>query len=749
MWISKTFPRNLSRCDMKLFGWIIFFVLGSAAYSQQGGGTITGILSSSDDATPLVGATVIVHNTTRGTSSDAAGKFVLKGIPEGKYDVVVSMVGFHRKVVERVEVKSNEETSLMIQLVPSPIQTDAVVVTSNKREQTLEEVPVSMSIVNAQSLEYRSTIAVDEALRYVPGVNVTQSQVNIRGSTGYSRGIGSRVLLLIDGLPLLAGDTGEPIFESIPVFQIDRIEIVKGAGSALYGTSALGGVINTVTKEIPERPETRWRLYSKLYDSPSYESWKWSDKLRALNAQYISHSERIGDVSFILAGSRLFDDSYREADWTRRYNGYAKIKYDLSPFQSLAVSSNVLWQHRGDYLWWKDVKDALRPANSQLNFSVTSFRINSSVLFKHFVNEKFYYEVKAIHYHSNWREDSLNVVLANESKSDIVSAEVQANYSLDDLNIITTGAAVNSDNVSSDLFGTHGGYGRALYAQDELQLSKMLKATLGARFDYQKVVSLPSNQQINPKLGLRYQADDQTSFRASVGRGFRAPSIAELFVSTNVTTSAVAIVPSPDLKAEHSWSFEIAGTKSFGENAVWDVALFQSDFSDLIEAGVEFDSTRNSPVIRFRNVTQARIQGCESNIRTVFLDQLISLDVNYTYTWPYDVNKKSILRFRPRHVASVNAVASYKEFTFGTDMRYISRVDAIDEDLVRLAPIVDGDLRVPVYVVDVRASRNFHEFGFLLKINFQVNNVFRYSYVELIGNLAPLRNYVLSAEGAF
>jgi hypothetical protein len=113
------------------------------------------------------------------------------------------------------------------------------------------------------------------------------------------------------------------------------------------------------------------------------------------------------------------------------------------------------------------------------------------------------------------------------------------------------------------------------------------------------------------------------------------------------------------------------------------------------------------------------------------------------------MTKKAVLQFRPRHVASVNAVASYKEFTFGADMRYISRVDAIDDDLVRLAPIIDGDLRVPIYIADVRASGLFHEFGFPLKINFHVNNLFRYSYVELIGNLAPLRNYVLSVEGVF
>ena len=272
---------------------------------------------------------------------------------------------------------------------------------------------------------------------------------------------------------------------------------------------------------------------------------------------------------------------------------------------------------------------------------------------------------------------------------------------------------------------------------------------LGARLDYQRVGGLPSNQQLNPKLGLRYQADGETSFRASVGRGFRAPSIAELFVSTSLMTSTVAVVPNPDLKPEHSWSYEVGGTRNFGENAAWDLAVFQSDFSNLIEAGIQIDTTRHGPVVRFGNVTQARIQGCESNIRTAFFDKLISFDVNYTYAWPVDVNNKSILRFRPRHVASINAVVSHREFTFGTDIRYVSRLDAIDDDLVRLAPIKDGDVRVPVYVVDVRARRHFHEFGFPLTINFQVNNLLRYSYVELMGNLAPLRSFVLSVEGAF
>ena len=88
-----------------------------------------------------------------------------------------------------------------------------------------------------------------------------QYQVNIRGSSGYSRGTGTRVLLLFDGMPFLTGDAGEIIWEAIPVWQIDRVEIVKGAGSALYGSNAIGGVINVITKETSPRQNLRFRTY--------------------------------------------------------------------------------------------------------------------------------------------------------------------------------------------------------------------------------------------------------------------------------------------------------------------------------------------------------------------------------------------------------------------------------------------------------------------------------------------------------
>ena len=119
--------------------------------------------------------------------------------------------------------------------------------------------------------------------------------------------------MLLDGVPFIAGDTGELNFESIPAGMVDRIEVVKGASSALYGSNALGGVINVITKPIPDTPETIVRTFAGLYNKPSYVSWDWSDINRYYSGESVSHSFKSGDLGVALYVSRQIDDGYRRS----------------------------------------------------------------------------------------------------------------------------------------------------------------------------------------------------------------------------------------------------------------------------------------------------------------------------------------------------------------------------------------------------------------------------------------------------
>ncbi|MBM2841900.1 MAG: TonB-dependent receptor plug, partial [Bacteroidetes bacterium] len=238
---------------------VIFLVCSQMALAQTG--AIKGTVRSRSTGEALPGVSVFLQGTLRGMATTMNGEFHFQDLKAGTYGLAFSLVGYQRETRAEVIVREGETVELEIQMTSVPIQSEPIIVTANKREQSAQDVSVSVSTMDAASIARRNIITLDDALRYIPGVNLTEYQVNVRGSSGYSRGAGSRVLLLVDGIPFITGDTGELNFETLPVGQVERVEVVKGAGSALYGSSALGGVINVITKRIPEQPETRIRTY--------------------------------------------------------------------------------------------------------------------------------------------------------------------------------------------------------------------------------------------------------------------------------------------------------------------------------------------------------------------------------------------------------------------------------------------------------------------------------------------------------
>ncbi len=690
---------------------------------------------------PLPGVNILLQGTLRGTTSTSSGEFSLLNIEPGVHSLSFSLVGYRRETVSDIQVGENVAAEVRVEMTPVPIQADAVVVTAGKREQSLQEVPVSISVLDARMIAYRNPVAVDDALRYVPGVNLTEYQVNIRGSSGYSRGAGSRVLLLVDGIPFITGDTGELNFETIPTGQVDRIEVVKGASSALYGSSALGGVINIITKPIPEEPRTKIRLYGGLYESPSFNQWDWGGGARFSDGQAVSHSFRSDNLGVMLHASRMADDGYRQNDFRRRYNGYVKTRYDFSSQSSLTTTFNILHQRRGSFLYWKDLSHALIPPDAQQGDRVQSTRFFLSSQFNRAVSSDFIYNVRAMWFRNRW-DDSIDT-LTNNSLSNVLRGELQATWNPSAMHILTFGVEGNTDAVSADLFGERNGGGFAAYVQDDIEVMPNFKLTVGARFDFQDVDSLESNSQLNPKAGVLFTPGTGTTIRASFGRGFRTPAVAEAFIVTQA--GGLDIIPNPGLKPERSSSYEIAASQFLGETAIFDVALFQSGFSDLIEP--RFVSVGGTLKGQFNNVTKARVQGVEASIKSAFFEKNMFVDIGYTYVYPKDLTQGGILKYRPRHILYAGLLTRSGMFTAGVDFRYISRIERIDEEFK--AFVNDADERVATYVTDVRLGVDLEKAGLPLSVNLNINNIFQYIYVELIGNLMPPRNYVLVVEAAW
>ena len=714
----------------------------SVSSAHASGGSVAGCVTSSSTGERLPGVNVLLEGTLRGTTTNARGEYRILGITAGRTTLIFSLVGYQREPRVGVEVTEGKETVVDVTMTQSPIQSEQIVVTASKREQSLIDVPVSIGVLDAAEIQERNSVSLEEALRYIPGVNMTGTQVNVRGSSGYSLGAGSRVLMLLDGIPFLAGDTGELNLELVPMGQVERIEVVKGASSALYGSNALGGVINIITKPIPETAETIVRGYAGLYNEPTYDQWRWSDKSRFYNGESFSHMRRSGDLGVAVYFSRQLDDGYRENDYRRRYNFFMKIREDVAPGSSITGTFGLAYQFMGQFLFWRNVDSALIPPLGHETDNIKSTRYFLSGSYNSTLSDQALLTVKALWYHNDWGFQQSGDPERTESLSDGFRFEALSSVLVNADQTLTVGAEGTIDIIGGDMFGSHTIGGLAAYAQHEVRLLHDLSLTLGARYDFQSVGLTGDGGQVNPKLAVVYHADSATALRASFGRGFRVPSLPEAFVEAGST--GVLALPNKDLRPERSSSYEVGLTRQLGGFGSLELAAFRSDITDLIEPSLI--ASGDNLQIQWRNVTSARVQGVETTFHAGVLERGLVGDLGYTYVYPQDLSRNDLLKYRPRHLLYVHVRGQFGWLNASADFRFVSRVDRIDDVLVQTGTIPDGDQRVPIYVTDIRLGADLRFGGLPVSVTLNVNNVFQHNYVELIGNVMPPRTYACVLE---
>jgi outer membrane receptor for ferrienterochelin and colicins len=524
--------------------------------------------------------------------------------------------------------------------------------------------------------------------------------------------------------------------------QVDRIEVVKGASSALYGSNALGGVVNIITKPIPETPETIVRTYGGLYNKPAYDQWNWSDKSRFFNGQSFSHMRRVGDLGVSLFFSRQIDDGYRQNDYRRRYNFLMKTREDFSSSGSMTLTFGLAYQFMGQFLYWRSVDSALIPPLRHQSDNIKSTRYFLSGLYNTAFSDHVLFTVKAMGYHNDWGFQQSGDPERTESLSDGVRLEALATILPGWSQTLTCGVDGNIDLIGGGMFGDHRIGGLALFAQDEATLLRDVTLTLGARFDVQSVGLTGEGGQLNPKAALLYRPVEGTAVRASYGEGFRVPSLPEAFVEAGST--GLLAVPNKDLKPERSKSYEAGVSQSLGDIGSIDLAAFRSDIDNLIEPGLF--AVGSDLQVQWRNVTRARVQGFETSFQARFFKGDVLCDLGYTYVYPEDLTHDDILKYRPRHVLHGDVRGRFGWLSASADFRFVSRIERIDDELVDAGVIPDGDQRVPIYVTDIRLSADLSLTGIPLSVSLNVNNLFQHNYVELIGNVMPPRTYVLVLE---
>lgn len=716
-----------------IFPYIVILLLCGTTAAQQY--SVTGSVTDTG-AVPVADVNIVLSGTSIGTSTNENGIYKIENLSPGNYTLKFSAVGYSPVTIDFT--LEDHPIIINITLRQKAIESKQVIVTAGKREQYLSDLPVSADVIQADEFSKKNIVNLENALRYVPGVNMTEDQISIRGSSGYSRGAGSRVLLALDGIPFYTGDTGETIWEMIPTTAIQRVEIIKGAASSLYGSTAIGGVINVITSEIPERPSTFINTFIGAYDKPSYPEWRWSSETRLFNGVTLAHARRFGKAGIELSITRLEDMSYRQNGFSHKYIGFLKGTFEITPASSITLLANSLNKKGGNFYYWKDSRHALIPTDDQQGQTITTARYLLGAIYKNVLNEDLLLNVKTSYYKTDWSDTSPAM---DNSVTNLFRGEVQLNKSFSDNLVVVTGLEGLGSNVKSNLFGNPDMMSGGVYLHGDYSYFVPLTLSAGIRYDYSKLDSLKGESALSPKIGLNYKAAENFILRASAGSGFRAPSLAEAFTST--TASGIIIKPNPNLRSETNLTYEFGIDYKPVNYVTLDAAVFRSEYYDFIEPRIDAADGRAV----FSNLTRARIQGFETDISSELFNKKVGLSLSYTYLWTRDLNKNKALKYRPRHTFTGSLDYYFGNLNLGTDFRFWSRMEEIDDELVRI--INDGDLRVDAYILDLRASYSFNSLGIPASVFLNANNVLNYNYVELIGNLKPVRNYSLSIQFSF
>ncbi len=750
-----------------------------------------GRVTDSISGEPIPGAAIKIKNGP-GKVSDINGNFEFS-VPNGTREYSVSFVGY--KTFSGSINFSGETLEMTFRMKESATELGVVVVSAGKFEQKLEEVTVSMEVLKPDLIENKNTNNLEHIMDQIPGVSMLEGQVNIRGGSGFSYGAGSRVILLVDDLPMLSADAGDVKWNFLPVENIAQVEVIKGASSALFGSSALNGVVNLRTAYPTEVPKTTVNISSGMYDDPRRKELQWwGTNNPTFSTANFFHSRQVGRLDLVL-GSQLFsDEGYRELEKEQRFRFNTNLRYRFKkvPGLNAGVNFNVMRTTGGLMILWAGADSAYKPQGGDIQlYNNTRFSADPFVTYFH--------EKKGKHsFRSRIFETDNRNSTDQSSLGRLIYGEYQFQTPEKNGRIFTTGISGNCSEVISDsLYGYHTSSNLAVYFQADKKY-KRWNFSFGIRGEYFKVDTAQTRFDINPgkdtlmlpvypvaRAGVNYEAAQATFLRASFGQGYRFPSIAEKFIKT--TVGGLVIYPNPELQPETGWSAEI-GVRQGYHIKKWkgyaDLALFWTEYRNMMEfnLGYHFPPGTTQPTLvdyftyfgaKSVNVGQTRIQGAELSLGgSGSLGKKSTLNIlgGYTYIKPVNLNFDStyrtsfsdssinILKYRYEHMAKLDIQYDWKKLSVGISLRYNSFIRNIDRAFVEplfsdILPTWNSGLYILPGLKEYREKNNKgelivdHRISWELtknaRINFVTNNLFNVEYMGRPGDMQPPRNYSL------
>jgi outer membrane receptor for ferrienterochelin and colicins len=580
-----------------------------AAASGPAPCTVEGVVRDVTGAV-LPGVAVVVTPGGAEATTGVDGRYCVPGSTSPAREVIARLAGF-QTVAQPVPHDGPPPLRLDLRLAPAGLE-ERIVVTGTRTRRRLEDVPVRTELVTREDLEVRAPATLADAVEFTTGVRVENDCQNCNFSQLRLLGLeGPYTQILIDGQPLLSSLAQVYGIEQIPARMIDRIEVVKGGGSALYGPGSVGGVVNVLPREatrtggsLEAEGEPADRDYSAA-GGVDLAPRSGRTALAVFGQSQIVNPRDLDDDGFTeVARRRLASFGARAARETLA--GRGRVVVDLS---------RVREERRGG--------DRLErpPHEAEITEAVDNRRDAASLTWRHTASRTFDYRLTASFAHTD--RDSYygagrDPNAYGNSASDLIVLDSQLNHFLG-RHVLSWGAQYTRDALRDEqpAYSRHIDQAYAdlgFYAQDAWSFARGLELVVGARYDRHDALS---DGVLSPRAALAWGPSEDLDLRASVASGFRAPVVFDEDLHIMAVGGTVSVVRNaPDLRPETSWNFMLGGEwrpELLGGRGMLEANGFYTPLDELFFNAEQDDP--GTPELEFSkvNLGSARVYGVELN----------------------------------------------------------------------------------------------------------------------------------------
>ena len=641
--------------------------------------TIHGRIIENETENPIAFANISIADK-KGTVSDENGYFKFENLKPGNYILRVSFIGYD-SFTKNISIADKEKLNLQIELISATISVDEIVITATKTENYLYDIPTRINLISSRQIESIPAQTADELLAFVPGINMNRSfgiyshtaSVTMRGLNGQEQG---RVLVMIDGIPVNKSDGGSVNWNLLNNDQIERIEVVKGPGSSLYGGNAMGGVINIITKKPTEKIQGKASVDYSTYNTMRGKMYLAGRlKPNANKGLYwnIGSFYRKSDGYMAASEADQLVNKYLVKTDLTEWAATAKIGYDFDASNSIEMdmvyydddrsAGEKVYQPQGNNREHDTYQVRLKynGSRNKLNWNINLFYLNE--------------DYKRI---SEYMKDDYTFYKVLSERVDL-GALSSVSYSLSK-QTITGGIDLKQGGVdakdvyytSSDIVYNRGKMNTlGLFLQDEIRMLKdKLKVIAGLRFDYAQFfdglfeIENPTAETtfmltyqndniedntwnaLSPKLSVQYELTNSSRVYISYTRGFRPAVLDDMSRSGRIKGGFK--VANPDIQPEYLNNFEIGADARFFQRLRTSVSTFYSmgdDFINYVNTGDSIDLGFGlRPIIKASNISKVEIFGVEVEAN-YFLNDQLNINANYAFA------HSQIKEFKPLNVS--------------------------------------------------------------------------------------------------